>query len=208
MPACWTGAVSFTSCAESRKDRRSQAWRTFIRNHAITIAHSCSFNGYSWDRDLLSQIRSRSRAFTYHLSAFAVAPVTGPSCWAVWHTVHPLLVAVARPPVRFSRIATLTTKSKALARRFRPRPGLLTIDRIRDPPTGQELKRHADRSSMRSIGKCVSFTRSTRRHSTGSSTNCPHSQTAIAPHRIAAPDQLLIPYSERVSGRRCSRLTF
>jgi hypothetical protein len=104
----------------SRKDRRSQAWRTFIRNHAITIVQSRSFNAHNWARDLLSQVRSRSRVFTYHLSAFVVGPVTGPSCWAVWHTVHPLLVAVARPRVRFTRIATLTAKSTALAHRYPP----------------------------------------------------------------------------------------
>jgi hypothetical protein len=76
----------------SRNDRRSQAWRTFIRNHTITIVHSCSFNWHNWGRDLFSQVRSRSRAFTYHLSAFVVAPVTGPSCWTVGiRSIHSLL---------------------------------------------------------------------------------------------------------------------
>ena len=42
----------------SPKDRRSQAWRTFVRNHAIAIAQSRSFNGHNWARDLLSQVRS------------------------------------------------------------------------------------------------------------------------------------------------------
>jgi hypothetical protein len=105
----------------SRKDHRSQTWRTFIRNHAITIVQSHSFNRHNWARDLLSQVRSRLRAFTYHLSSFVVAPVTGPSCWAVWYTARPLLVAVARPRVPFTRIVTLTTKSTALARRYRRR---------------------------------------------------------------------------------------
>jgi hypothetical protein len=123
----------------SRKGRRSQAWRTFIRNHAITIVQSEGLNARHWTRDLLSQVQSRSRVFSYHLSAFVVAPVTGPSCWAVWHTLHPLLLAVARPRVRFTRIATLiiTIKSRALAHRHPPaarKAGLLTIDRIRDPP--------------------------------------------------------------------------
>jgi hypothetical protein len=162
----------------SRKDRRSQAWRTFIRNHAITIGKSGSFDGHSWARDLLSQIRSRSRAFAYHFSAFATAPVTGPSSRAVWHKVHPLLVAAARPHVRSTRIVTLTAKSTALACRYPStarKTGLLRIDRIRDPPTAPELKRHADRASVRSTGKRVSFAPSTRGHSTASSTNCPYS---------------------------------
>jgi hypothetical protein len=60
---------------------------------------SRSFNGHSWALDLLSQIRSRSRAFRYHLSAIVVA--SGPSCWAGWYTVHPLLAAVVRPRVQF-----------------------------------------------------------------------------------------------------------
>jgi hypothetical protein len=102
----------------SRKDLRSQAWRTFIRNHAITIGKSRSFNGHSWARDLLSQVRSRWRAFAYHLSAFAIAPVTGPSSRAVWHTVHPLLVAAARSRVRSTGTLTLTAKSTALACRY------------------------------------------------------------------------------------------
>jgi hypothetical protein len=44
----------------SRKDRRSQAWWTFTRNHAITIVQSSSFKGHNWARDLLSQVQSRS----------------------------------------------------------------------------------------------------------------------------------------------------
>jgi hypothetical protein len=131
--------------------------------------------------------------FTYHLSAFVVASVTGPSCRAVWHSVGQFLVAVPRPRVWFSRVIALTTKTTALTCRYPPaarKAGLLTIDRIRDTPTARELKRHADRSSTRSSSKRVSFTRSTRRHSTASSTNCAYSQTAIAAHRIATPDQL------------------
>jgi hypothetical protein len=168
----------------SRKGRRSQAWRTFIRNHAITIVQSEGLNARHWTRDLLSQVQSRSRVFSYHLSAFVVAPVTGRSCWAVWHTLHPLLLAVARPRVRFTRIATLiiTTKSTALAYRHPPaarKAGLLTIDRIPDPPIARELKRRANRASMRSPCKRVPFTPLTRRHSTAPSTNCLYSQTAI-----------------------------
>ena len=92
----------------SRKDHRSQAWRTFIRNQAITIVQSRSFNEHSWTRDLLSRIPSRSRVFTYRLSAFVIAPVTCPPRWAVWHAVHPLFVAAARPHVRSTRIVNLT----------------------------------------------------------------------------------------------------
>jgi len=47
--------------------RRSQAWWTFMRNHAMTTVQSR--NGHSWARDVLSPLRSRSRAFRYHLSA-------------------------------------------------------------------------------------------------------------------------------------------
>jgi hypothetical protein len=156
----------------SPKDRRSQAWRTFIRNHATSGVQSHGFNAHSCTRDLLSQIWSRSRAFTYHLSAFVVALVTGPSC-LVSRTVHPLLVGVARPRVQFTRIVTLTNNSMTLACRYRLATGkvsLLTIDRIRDPPTTQELKRLADRSSRCSTGGRVS-SRSTRRYTTASSTN-------------------------------------
>jgi hypothetical protein len=74
----------------SRKGCRSQAWRTFIRNHAITIVKSHSFNGHNWARDLVSQVRSRLRVFMYHLSSSVVAPAAGPSGCAVWHTIHPL----------------------------------------------------------------------------------------------------------------------
>ena len=166
----------------SRKDRRSPAWRTFIRNHAITIVQSHSFDSHNWARDLLSQVRYRSRIFTSHLSAFVIAPVTGPSCLVVWHTVHPLLVAVAHPRVQFTRIPTLTAKSTALTHRCPPaarKVDLLTIDRIRGPPAAQQLKRHGDCSLMCSPGLARVFTRPTQRHSTASSTNCPYSQTAI-----------------------------
>ena len=197
----------------SRKDRRSQAWRTFIRNHAITIVQSHSFDWHNRVGDLLSRFWSRSCVFTYRLSAFVVTSVTAPSCWAVWHTLHPLLVAVARPRVWFTRIVTLTTKSTVLACRYPPaarNPDLLTIDRIRDPPTtSQGLKRHADHSSMRSTGKRVSFARPTQRHTTASSTNCLYCQTAIAAHRIAPPDQPPHPiFGTTFSRPLCMRLTF
>jgi hypothetical protein len=93
-------------CCSREKDRRSQARRT-SRNHAIAIVQSRMLNGHGGARDLLFQVRSRSRAF--------VAPVTDPSPWAIWHTTHPLPVAVTRPRVRFTRNATLTTKSATLA---------------------------------------------------------------------------------------------
>jgi len=92
----------------SRKGRRSQAWRTFVRNHAIAIVQSRSFDGHNWARNLLSQVRSRSPVFS-RLSAFVVASVTDPSCWAAWYTVKPFLVAVA-----------LASKSKVLAQRPPP----------------------------------------------------------------------------------------
>src|SRR5215471_10580055 len=49
----------------SRKDRRSPAWRTFIRNHAITIVQSHSFNSHNWARD-----RAASRITFQHLSLY------------------------------------------------------------------------------------------------------------------------------------------
>jgi hypothetical protein len=103
----------------SRKDRRSQAWRTFIRNHAITIVQSRRLNGHDWARDLLSQVGSRSRAFTYHLSAFVVGPhrsvVLG--CLAYGPSTP---CGRTRPRVRFTRNATLTAKSTALAYQYQP----------------------------------------------------------------------------------------
>jgi len=81
----------------------------------------------------------------------------------------------------------------------------LLIDRIRDRPTTQEPKRHADRLSMRSTDKRVrvSFTCSTRRHGTTSSRNCRYAQTAIAVHRIATPDQTPHPIFETAFSRPC-----
>jgi hypothetical protein len=137
----------------SRKGRRSQAWRTFIRNHAITIVQSHSFDSHNWAGDLLSLVRYRPRIFTYHLSAFVIAPVTGPSCLVVW-----LLVAVVHPRVQFTRIPTLTAKSTAVTHRCRPasrKVDLLTIDRIRGPAAAPQLKPHRDRSLVRSPGKRV-----------------------------------------------------
>jgi hypothetical protein len=107
----------------SPKDRCSHAWRTFVRNHAIAIVQGRSFNGYNWARDLLSQVRSRSRGITCRLSAFVVASVTDPTCWAARYTVKSFLVVVALAP-----------KSKVLAQRSPPatrKADLLMIDRTR-----------------------------------------------------------------------------
>ena len=155
----------------SRKDRRSQAWRTFIRNHAITITQSHSLNGDNLARDLLSHVRSRSSVFTYRLSATVVAPVTGSSSLAAWHTVHPFLVAVARSCILFTRIVTLITKFAALACRYpsAARKACL-LDRIRDPPIARELKRTGDPLINALNWKGVSFARSTQRRITVSST--------------------------------------
>jgi len=102
----------------SRKDRRSQAWRTFIRNHAITIVQSRRFNGQNWARDLLSQVRSRSRVFMYHLQRPSLhRPVHRAALFGTW-SIHS--GAVARPRVWFTRIVTLITKSTALACRSWP----------------------------------------------------------------------------------------
>jgi hypothetical protein len=166
----------------SRKDGGSQAWRTFIRNHAIAIVQSRSFNGHNWARDLLSQIRSRSRIFAYHLSATVVAPITGPSCWAGWRTFYPLLVAVARPRVWSTKVVIPTTKSTVLACRYSPatrKIDPLTIDRIRDPPTPHELRRHAVPLIDALDWQTRLFMRPTWRHGTASSANRLYSQTAI-----------------------------
>jgi hypothetical protein len=144
----------------SRKDRRSQAWRTFIRNRAITIVQSHSFNGHNWARDLLSQVRSRLRVFVYHLSTSVVAPAAGPSGWAVWHMVHRLLGAVARPRVWSTRIITLTTNSTAMACRYQlstRKVGTLTIDLIRASPTPTRAETSLDRSSTRSTRERASL---------------------------------------------------
>ena len=130
----------------------SQAWQTFIRDHAITIVQSQRFDWHNWARDLLTRVRFRLRVFTYHLTAFVIASVTDPSCWAVWHTGHPLLIALARPRVSFTRIVTLTTKSTALACRCPTacKVDLLTTDQIRAPPRNLRYSHVKVRSSWSS----------------------------------------------------------
>ena len=54
----------------SPKDRRSQAWRTFVRNHAIAMVQSRNFDGHSLARDLLSQVRSQIARL--HVSPFSI----------------------------------------------------------------------------------------------------------------------------------------
>ena len=150
--------------------------------HAISIVQSHSFNGHNWARDLLSQVRSRLRVFVYHLSTSVIAAAAGPSRCAVWQTVHPLLGAVARPRVWFTRIVTPTTKSTALACRYQlatRKVGLLKIDRIRDSPTPTRAETsHGPLINAINSRTCV-FARSTRQHSTAFSTNRAYSRSAI-----------------------------
>ena len=166
----------------SRKGRRSQAWRTFIRNHAITIVQSHSFDSHNWARDLLSQVRYRSRIFTSHLSAFVIAPVTGPSCLVVWHTVHPLLVAVAHPRVQFTRNSNSDCQIYSLDASM---PAGGSQGRSFDDRSNSRPARRATAEASRGplinalTWQARAFTRPTQRHSTASSTNCPYSQTAI-----------------------------
>jgi hypothetical protein len=178
----------------SRKDRRSQAWRTFLRNHAITIVQSYSFNRHNWARDLLSQVRSRLRVFMYHLSTSVVAPAGGPSDWAVRHTVHPLW---SRSSFACSVYQNCNSDSEihgpGVSQLATRKVGLLTIDRIRDSPapTRAETSRGPLINALNSPTRV--FARSTGRYSTACSTNRAYSRSAIGasnftpgqrPHRI------------------------
>lgn len=74
---------------------------------------------YQAARDLLSEVQSPACVFKYHLSAFVVAaPVHRGGLFGI-HSI-PSLLAVARPRVRFTRIATLTRNSTALPCRCLP----------------------------------------------------------------------------------------
>jgi hypothetical protein len=120
--------------------------------------------------------RDPTPAFSPHRE-FVNAPVASLSRWAVCHAVLPLFVDAARPRARSTRIVTLTAQSTMRACRYPSaarKASLLTIEFETRPPHG-ELKRHKNCSSVRSRGKRVSFTPSTRGHSTASSTNCPYS---------------------------------
>ena len=125
--------------------------------------------------------------------------VTDPSCWGCLEYGKSIpcccgSVAVVRPRVWFSRTVALAPKFKVLVQRS-PRAirkvDLLTIDRIRDPPTNpHELNHHADCSSMCSTGKRLSSMRSSRRPTgTASSSNRSFCQT-YHPHPIATLGQL------------------
>jgi len=163
----------------SRKDRRSQAWRTFIRNHAITIVQSRRFNGQNWARDLLSQVRSRLRVFMYHLSTSVVAPA-GPSGCAVWHVVHPRRSRSSSACLVHQNCNSDYQIHRAGVSQLATRKvGLLTIDRIRDSPTPTraETSRGPLMNALNSRTRI--FARSTRRHSTASSTNRTNSRSAI-----------------------------
>ena len=163
----------------SRKDRRSQAWRTFIRNHAITIVQSRRFNGQNWARDLLSQVRSRLRAFMYHLSTSVVAPA-GPSGCAVWHVVHPLRSRSSSACLVHQNCNSDYQIHRAGVSQLATRKvGLLTIDRIRDSPapTRAGTSRGPLMNALNSRTRV--FARSIRRHSTASSTNRAYSRSAI-----------------------------
>jgi hypothetical protein len=164
----------------SRKDRRSQAWRTFIRNHAITIVQSHSFNGQNWARDLLSQVRSRLRVFMYHLSTSAVAPAAGPSGCAVWHTVHPLRSRSSSACLVYQNCNSDYQIHRAGVSQLATRKvGLLTIDRIRDSPTPTRAETSRGPLINALNSRTRVFARSTRRHSTASSTNRAYSRSAI-----------------------------
>jgi hypothetical protein len=163
----------------SRKDRRSQAWRTFIRNHAITIVQSHSFNGHNWARDL-SQVRSRLHVFMYHLSTSVVAPAAGPSGWAVWHTVHPLWSRSSSACLVYQNCnADYQIHRAGVSQLASRKVGLLTIDRIRDSPTSTRAETSRGPSIDALKSRTRVFARSTRRHGTASSTNRAYSQSAI-----------------------------
>ena len=76
LHAGWSDLMPGKTVAENEiLRRRSQAWWTFMRNHAMTTVQSR--NGHSWARDVLSPLRSRSRAFRYHLSANCRSVILG-----------------------------------------------------------------------------------------------------------------------------------
>jgi hypothetical protein len=130
------------------------------------------FNGHNLARDLLSHIRSRSSVFTYRLSTTVVAPATRPI------VLDRLAYSPSIPSFRSSFVCVVYQNCNsdyqirdALACRYSPaaRKACL-LDRIRDPPIAQELKRNADPLINALNWQGVSFARSTQRPSTASST--------------------------------------
>jgi hypothetical protein len=163
----------------SRKDRRSQAQRT-IRNHAIAIVQSRRLNGHGGARDLLFQVRSRSRAF--------VAPVTDPSRSAIWHTAHsaPCCCNSAARPVYEKRNSDYKTRYSGVPITAGGSQGR-SFD---DGSTSRPIHRRGAETSRGPLVNALNrqtrvFTRPTRRHSTTSSTNCPYSP--ICNCRIGLP---------------------
>ena len=118
--------------------RRSQRWRTFVRNHAAAIVCSRSFEGHSWVDDLRLQLLPWPHAFKRHAAeVFFTAALAGPLCSTAWHLVDSHLLAAARLRVRFAAGAALTASSTALACRCTP-PALLSRsfgDRSNPRPT-------------------------------------------------------------------------
>jgi hypothetical protein len=172
--------VSRYMLPRSRKDGRSQAWRTFIRNHAIAIVQSHSFNRHNWARDLVSQVRSRLRVFMDHLSTSVVAPAAGPSGCALSHAVHPLRSRSSPACLVYQNGNSDDQIHRAGMSQLATRKvGLLTIDRIRDSPTPTRAETSRGPSINALNSRTRNFARSTRRRRTASSTNRAYSRSAI-----------------------------
>jgi len=109
-----------------------------------------------------------------------VAPATGPSGRAVWHTVHPLRSRSSSACLVFQNCNSDYRTHRAGASQLATRKvGLLTIDRIRDSPTPTRAETSRGPLINALNSRTRVFARSTRRHRTASSTNRAYSRSAI-----------------------------
>src|SRR5215470_7757036 len=111
--------------------RRSQTWRTFLRNQASAIVCSRTFEGHGG----VNNRGSWSRVVQHYITVSTGTALAGLSYWKVWYLSDAFRLAVTHRGARCRR--SLTAGSTVATRGFiRSARNVerLTTDRIRGPP--------------------------------------------------------------------------
>jgi hypothetical protein len=118
----------------SRGGRRSQTWRTFVRNQATVIVCSRTIEGCGW----INSIRFWLRAVRHGAPRFAAVALTAPRSWRPRYLAYTHGLIATHRRVRIARDVLLTVASIAtIGRRLTPtkcKIDPLAAGRIRGPP--------------------------------------------------------------------------
>jgi hypothetical protein len=186
----------------SHGGRRSQTWRTFVRNQATVIVCSRTIEGYGW----INSIGSWLRAVRHGAPRFAAAALTAPRSWRPRYLAYTRGLIATHRRVRITRDVALTVASIAtIGRRLTPtkrKIDPLAAGRTRGPPRCARAQSASNRRHGNNGIRFSCFAGGHSRQVPRSSAMCRRHTCEILGHRIANRDQPMSDHNLRAAACR------